>query len=116
MNILITGGAGYIGSHTALELVNVGHSVICIDNGCNAFVAGRGEHPESLKRVQEITGKKIAYYDVDIRDKNALDEVFKKVSVYLISNNLNNWNGWWCWQVRSFDSKSILISDISHID
>lgn len=116
MNILITGGAGYIGSHTALELVKVGHSVICIDNGCNAYVAGKGEHPESLKRVQEITGKKIAYYDVDIRDKTALNCVFKKVSVYSIKNNLNNWNRRRCWEVGSFDSEAIFVCDISHID
>lgn len=116
MKILITGGAGFIGSHTALELVKVGHSVICIDNGCNAFVAGKGELPESLKRVQEITGKKIGYYGVDIRDKIALDGVFKKVSVYSINFNLNNWNRWWRWQVRPFNSESILISNIPHIN
>lgn len=115
MNILITGGAGYIGSHTALELVKVGHTVICIDNGCNAFVAAKGEHPESLKRVQEITGKKIAYYDVDIRDKTALNCVFKKVSVYSISNNLNNWNGRRCWDVGAFDSEAILVGDVRHV-
>lgn len=115
MKILITGGAGYIGSHTALELVKVGHSVICIDNGCNAFVAGKGELPESLKRVQEITGKKIEYYGVDIRDKSALDGVFKKVSVYSISFNLNRWNRRRCWHVSPFNSESIFVSNIPHV-
>ena len=79
MNILITGGAGFIGSHTILELLNVGHTVICVDNCCNAYTAAKGELPEALKRVQEITGKQVTFYNVDIRDKQALDVVFKKV-------------------------------------
>lgn len=79
-NILITGGAGFIGSHTLVELLNSGHKVICVDNGCNAYIERKNALPESLKRVQEITGKDTTYYDVDIRDKNALNEVFKKVS------------------------------------
>lgn len=82
MNILITGGAGFIGSHTILELLNVGHTVICLDNGCNAYIDGNDALPESLKRVKEITGKDLMYYAVDIRDKSALNEVFKKVSLY----------------------------------
>jgi UDP-glucose 4-epimerase len=85
MNILITGGAGFIGSHTILELLKVGHTVICVDNGCNAYINGKDSLPESLKRVQDITGKKVTFYPVDIRDKNALNEVFKKVS-YLFDN------------------------------
>lgn len=80
MNILVTGGGGFIGSHTILELLNVGHNVICVDNGCNAYVEAKGELPESLKRVKALTGKDLTYYAVDIRDKNALNEVFKKVS------------------------------------
>lgn len=86
MNILITGGAGFIGSHTILELLNVGHTVISIDNGSNAYVDGIDALPESLKRVKEITGKELTSYNVDIRDKNALDGVFKKVSLYLSSD------------------------------
>lgn len=80
MNILITGGAGFIGSHTIVELLNAGHSVVCVDNGCNAFVEGKNSLPESLKRVQQITGKEVTYHSVDIREKKDLDEVFKKVS------------------------------------
>jgi UDP-glucose 4-epimerase len=85
MTILITGGAGFIGSHTVLELLNVGHTVICVDNGCNAYIDAKEKLPESLKRVQEITEKTVIFYNVDIRDKNALGEVFKKVSFYLFN-------------------------------
>jgi len=77
-SILVTGGAGFIGSHTVLELLNAGYSVVSVDNGCNAYVEQAGALPESLKRVQEITGKQLISYPVDIRDKNALNEVFKK--------------------------------------
>lgn len=76
--ILVTGGAGYIGSHTILELLNAGHSVICVDNCYNSFIEEGSDLPESLKRVQTITGKKIIFYLVDVGDKVALDEVFKK--------------------------------------
>jgi UDP-glucose 4-epimerase len=79
-NVLITGGAGFIGSHTILELLNVGQNVICVDNGCNAYTEQGELLPESLKRVQEITGKSVTFLSVDIRDKKALDGVFKKVS------------------------------------
>lgn len=84
MNILITGGAGFIGSHTIVELLNVGHTVIAVDNGCNALIESKHELPESLKRVQDITGKQLIFYNVDIRDKSGLNEVFKKVSLYFI--------------------------------
>lgn len=96
LNVLITGGAGFIGSHTILELLNAGHSVVCVDNGCNAY-KGEGEVlPESLKRVQDITGKSVTFDSVDIRDKNALDGVFRKVSFYSIILILGSWR---CWQM-----------------
>lgn len=78
MLILTTGGAGFIGSHTILELLNAGHNVISVDNGCNAYVDGVGALPESLRRVQELTGKTVINYAVDIREKHELDVVFKK--------------------------------------
>ncbi len=78
-NVLTTGGAGFIGSHTVLELLNCGHNVIAVDNCCNAFQDKNEPLPESLKRVEEITRRKVTYYNVDIRDKNALNLVFKKV-------------------------------------
>lgn len=69
MNILVTGGAGYIGTHTCVELINCGHGVIVADNFCNSSA-------ESIKRVEKITGKKIALYGADMRDSAALDKIF----------------------------------------
>ena len=74
MNILVTGGAGYIGSHTCVELLKEGHSVIVLDNLSNSS-------EKSLERVRQITGKEIAFYCVDLLDKVALDDVFEKHSV-----------------------------------
>lgn len=74
MSILVTGGAGYIGSHTVLELQNAGYDVVVVDNLCNSC-------EESLERVSKITGKKAGFYQADIRDKAALDEVFEKEKV-----------------------------------
>jgi UDP-glucose 4-epimerase len=71
MNILVTGGAGYIGSHTCVELLNEGHDVVVIDNLCNS-------KQESLKRVEEITGKSVTFYSVDLLDKTGLENVFSK--------------------------------------
>ena len=69
MNILVTGGAGYIGSHTCLELLQLGYGVIVIDNLCNA-------NPESLRRVEQLTGKTIAFYEGDVRDEALLTKIF----------------------------------------
>ena len=69
MNILVTGGAGYIGSHTVVELLNKGHCVTVVDNLSNS-------KEESLRRVQEITGRKVVFRKVDLLDRAALDEVF----------------------------------------
>ena len=69
MNILLTGGAGYIGSHTIIELDKAGHSVVIVDNLVNS-------NPESLRRVAKIIGKDIPFYEVDVRDKDALSKVF----------------------------------------
>lgn len=69
MAILVTGGAGYIGSHTCVELLKEGYEVIVVDNLSNAS-------EESLKRVEEITGKTITFYEVDILDREKLDRVF----------------------------------------
>jgi UDP-glucose 4-epimerase len=71
MNILVTGGAGYIGSHTCVELLNEGHEVIVVDNLYNS-------KEEALKRVQEIAGKKLHFYKIDLLDKAGLESVFSK--------------------------------------
>ncbi len=68
MNILVTGGAGYIGSHTMIELIAEGHSVV-VDNLSNS-------NPESLRRVESITGKNVPFYEADIRDREGLSRVF----------------------------------------
>lgn len=70
MAILVTGGAGYIGSHTCLEMLNAGYEVIVVDNLMNS-------KEESLKRVQEITGKKLEFHKVDLLDREALEKIFQ---------------------------------------
>jgi UDP-glucose 4-epimerase len=70
MHVLVTGGAGYIGSHTVLELLNAGHDVCVVDNLCNAS-------EESLRRVSELTGRSVAFHQIDILDKPALTNVVK---------------------------------------
>jgi len=74
MHILLAGGAGYIGSHTAVELLNAGHDVIIVDNYCNSS-------PEAVRRIEEVTGKKVPAYNVDVRIKKDLLEVFGKHSI-----------------------------------
>ena len=69
MSILVTGGAGYIGSHTCVEMLNAGYDVIVIDNLDNSS-------SESLKRVEKITGKTVKFYEKDVRDREALREIF----------------------------------------
>ena len=69
MNVLVTGGAGYIGSHTCVELLNEGYGVIVIDNLCNA-------NPKSLERVKELTGKELTFYEGDVRDEALLRRIF----------------------------------------
>lgn len=70
MSILITGGAGYIGSHTCVELLSAGYDIVVIDNYSNSC-------SESLERVKKISGKDFSYYECDIRDKEGLDKIFK---------------------------------------
>jgi UDP-glucose 4-epimerase len=74
MKILVTGGAGYIGSHTCIELIKAGYEVVVVDNLCNSSL-------ESLKRVESLVDCNIPFYKVDVRDKVALTEVFEQ---YLI--------------------------------
>lgn len=74
MKILVTGGAGYIGSHTCVELLNTGHEIVVIDNLCNSSI-------KSLNRVEEITGKKITFYNIDLLKKDDLCQVFDREKV-----------------------------------
>ena len=74
MTILVTGGAGYIGSHTCIELLNSGHQVLVLDNLCNS------KH-ESLIRVERITDKKIIFVQGDVRDADCLQRIFQKQSI-----------------------------------
>lgn len=73
MHVVVTGGAGYIGSHTCLELLNAGHRVSVIDNLCNAS-------RESLRRVEELTGQTIAFYEIDLCDLDRLRATFTQLS------------------------------------
>ncbi|KAI4574473.1 hypothetical protein MJT46_003752 [Ovis ammon polii x Ovis aries] len=77
--VLVTGGAGYIGSHTVLELLEAGYSPMVIDNFHNA-IRGGGSMPESLRRVQELTGRSVEFEEMDILDQAALQRLFKKHS------------------------------------
>lgn len=74
MSILVTGGAGYIGSHTCVELLNSGYEVVVVDNLVNSS-------KESIRRVEEITGKKIKFYEADIGDYTAMDEIFSNEKI-----------------------------------
>ncbi|MGN0383827.1 MAG: UDP-glucose 4-epimerase GalE [Eubacterium sp.] len=72
--ILVTGGAGYIGSHTVVELQNAGYDVVVLDNLSNSC-------KESLKRVEALTGKPVPFYETDIRDREGLEEIFAKEEI-----------------------------------
>ncbi|MCQ2455573.1 MAG: UDP-glucose 4-epimerase GalE [Clostridia bacterium] len=71
MSVLVTGGAGYIGSHTCVEMLDAGYDVVVVDNLDNSS-------KESLNRVEKITGKKVKFYENDVRDKSALKKIFSE--------------------------------------
>ena len=74
MAILVTGGAGFIGSHTVVELQSAGYEVVVLDNLSNSS-------EKSLERVQQITGKPVKFYKTDILDREGLNEVFEKEQI-----------------------------------
>lgn len=74
MSILITGGAGYIGTHTCIEMLNGGYDIIVVDNFCNS-------KPEALRRVKEITGKEFKSYNVDILNEKELSKIFQENTI-----------------------------------
>ena len=71
MRILLAGGAGYIGSHTAVSLLDSGHEVVIVDNYCNSS-------PEAVKRIEEITGKRVISYDADVKDNVAINIIMQQ--------------------------------------
>ncbi|MDY6286319.1 MAG: UDP-glucose 4-epimerase GalE [Bilifractor sp.] len=74
MNILVTGGAGYIGSHTCVELLNAGYGVVVIDNLYNS-------NQKAIDRIEQITGKKVKFYEDDVLDRDALEKIFSENSI-----------------------------------
>ncbi|MBO6164060.1 MAG: SDR family NAD(P)-dependent oxidoreductase, partial [Lachnospiraceae bacterium] len=74
MAILVTGGAGFIGSHTCVELLNAGYEVVVVDNLSNSSA-------ESLRRVQDITGKTLTFYENDLLDRPAIENIFNKEDI-----------------------------------
>ena len=74
MRILVTGGAGYIGSHTCIELLEQGHEVVVVDNLCNSSQV-------SLERAEAITGKEVTFYKADLLDREALNELFDREAI-----------------------------------
>ena len=79
MAILVPGGAGYIGSHTCVELVKAGYDVVVVDNLSNSSV-------EAVRRVEQITGKAVSFYELDILDREGLREVFRKEKIDSVIN------------------------------
>jgi len=74
MKILATGGAGYIGSHTCVELLQAGHEVVVVDNLMNSKI-------EALRKVEEITGRKLSFHKADLRDKAAVEGIFRQENI-----------------------------------
>ncbi|XP_058790064.1 UDP-glucose 4-epimerase-like [Phymastichus coffea] len=83
-NILITGGAGYIGSHTVLELLNTDFKVVVIDNLSNAYKGKGSEKPECILRVEKLANKQVTFIDCDITNKSSLSDIFSKNNFFCV--------------------------------
>ena len=79
MTILVAGGAGYIGSHTVIELQNAGYDVVVVDNLSNSS-------EKSLERVQKLTGKPVRFYKADVIDREAMNQIFEKEKIDAVIN------------------------------
>ena len=77
--ILVAGGAGYIGSHTCVELLNAGYDVVVVDNLSNSS-------KESLNRVKQITGKDVKFYEADVADQPKMREIFEENKIFAVIN------------------------------
>ena len=74
MNILLAGGAGYIGSHTAVELLSAGHDVVIVDDYSN-------NSPEVIARIEQISGKSVKAYEADVKDKDKVMQIFAENAI-----------------------------------
>ena len=79
MSILVAGGAGYIGSHTCVELLHAGYEVVVVDNLYNSS-------EEAIKRVEQISGKSVKFYQVDLLDRDGLNQVFEQEKIESVIN------------------------------
>lgn len=85
-NVLVTGGAGYIGSHCVVELLEAGYGVVALDNFNNSVHSIKGESV-ALQRVEEITGKQVTFYKCDLLDFESLAKIFDNVRIFSLKKN-----------------------------
>ena len=104
MSILVTGGAGFIGSHTCVELLEAGYDTIILDNLCNS-------KSESVNRIKEITGKDVKFYECDIRDREGLDKIFAENSIDAVIHFVDQTNNVIQMLTDNTDAHFLLVGD-----